>query len=616
MTIKEKLRPLANEWPLAIVLLIGLLMRIRGLTHQSLWLDELHTMNEADPSISWNELFRYLKCCDQHPPLYFITERIAFTLFGHTEFVARIISVIAGTFSILAVYWLGKELLNKSLGLIAAILTCVNFYNLAYSQEARCYIFAFLFAALSFLYFIRLIKNPVRKNALVYGLLTLALLYSHYYSLFTVAAQAVLGLLFIFREQGQARAKLFRLFAVSAVIIAAGYAPWLSFLKAIAGIKSFWIGTTDHSFLQNYFSEYFGNAELLKPVLVALLLAYVISIAIRNRNEFLSLQQDRLTFSFLVLAGWVFITLLIPYIRSVTSFPMLFPRYTIVVLPAILVAIAYGIELFNRPILKYAITTLVVVLSLVHLLGVRKYYTAVSKTQFREMSRFITENNAAAYPVINEITSWHQRYYLNKYGSKAEILAGRKESLIDSVLSGSSAKYKLQGFWIAGTSGDKKPGDSVLKRLDTAWIRVKEKDFFDAWAMLYVSKDVAAKEFISIPFDRFPDGPVLPGTGTVAIWNGAIHSSPVLLPQGNYNIIIQARGDAAGGQYPHLNIYINDKKTGDYYVTGAMEHRRFAFAHPRTDSVRITVEMDNDFTQPGQGDRNAFVSNIFFEPVK
>src|SRR5688572_24771984 len=147
-----------------MILLIGALFRFSGLDNQSLWLDELHTMNEADPNISWAALFNQLKCCDPHPPLHFIITRLSFSLFGHTEMVARMVTAVAGTLSILVMYGLGKELKNKNLGLLAALLTSFNYYNVFYSQEARVYIFAFLFAALSFLFFIKLIKKPVLKT--------------------------------------------------------------------------------------------------------------------------------------------------------------------------------------------------------------------------------------------------------------------------------------------------------------------------------------------------------------------------------------------------------------------------------------------------------------------
>src|SRR5689334_13818440 len=155
MNIPVRLRNYSDRWPVIAILLIGFLIRIRGLTYQSLWLDELHTMNEAGYNISFSELFHYLRCCDQHPPLYFLLEKISFSLFGHNAWAARFVSVLAGTAGIGAMYLLGKELYDKKAGWIAAILTAVNFYHISYSQEARPYILAFLFAALSFVWFIR-----------------------------------------------------------------------------------------------------------------------------------------------------------------------------------------------------------------------------------------------------------------------------------------------------------------------------------------------------------------------------------------------------------------------------------------------------------------------------
>jgi hypothetical protein len=603
-----------NHWPVILVLIAGFAMRITRLTQQSLWLDELHTMNEADPSIGWNELFGHLKCCDQHPPLQFIIARFSFTIFGHTEFVARFISVIVGTFSILAMYWLGRQMLNKRLGLIAAILTCINYYNLFYSQEARCYIFAFLFAALSFLYFIKLVQQPDRKNMIGYALLTLGLLYSHYYSLFVVAAQVFLALFFILSEKSPARTRLFRLFLVSGVIIAIGYVPILPLLKATTGIKSFWIAEVDHNFLQNYFSDYFGNAAVLIPVLTGLLLVYVINVAMNgNKERAAPVKDNMLSFSFIVLAGWMFITLLIPYIRSVTAFPMLFPRYTIVVLPAILLAIAYGIELFGKRLLVTVVTVLVVVLTLVHLLGTRKYYKAVSKTQFREMTEFVVSNNSGNYPIINERTPWHQGYYLKRLGSKVAILNGKKENTIDSIVMKSSARYDFKGFWIVGAHGDQKPGALMAAKLDSGYVLLKQADFYDAWAQLYVEASHAEGKMYTLSYNDFEGGAVLSDERVVAIWSGSIVSKPIALARGKYTVTISVKGDRGGDQFPHLIVYVDGKKISDFFVSANMESRQFVFVNNSDEPVVIKIEMDNDYAEEGKGDRNAFVARVLLE---
>lgn len=607
--IQKRLKPLFDQWPLAIILLIGFLMRVTGLTFQSLWLDELHTMNEAGPDMSWGRMFDYLKCCDQHPPLHFFIERFAFSVFGHTEFVARFVSVLAGTVSIWAMYKLGKEVLNKQLGLIAAILTCVNFYNLSYSQEARPYIFAFLFAALSFTWFIRLIKSPSRKTAILYSLFTLLLLYSHYYSLFVVAAQVALAILFIFQDKGPERKKLFTGLALGGIIIFIGYAPWLSFLRAMTRIESFWIQDISPTFLQDFFYGYFGNADILKPFLLLLLLIYVANVSM-NSSDITKVKGNPLLLSFIIILFWVFITLLIPYIRSLLTVPMLFPRYTIVILPAVLLALAYGIASFKNNLIKYSITGLLVVLSFIHILYVQKFYKKKSKSQFREMTQYIVQENTSNFPIINELTYWHQGYYLKKYGSKADIMPGKKENIIDSILSKGSAKYDLKGFWIAGAHGDKKPNDNTEKNLDTAYVLIKQKEFYDAWARLYVSKKGSGNDYSIISYDQFIGGSVLQDQQIVAVWTGSIQSKPLLLPRGKYQLTILAKGDHGGGQYPHLNIYIDKNKIGDYYLSGNIENMQFDFENTSTESITITIEMDNDFDKPGQGDRNAFIKQI------
>jgi uncharacterized membrane protein len=588
-----------------------MLMRMKNLATQSLWLDELHTMNEANPGITWREMFFMLKCCDQHPPLHFIIERIFFSLFGHTEFVARIISVLAGTISIWAMYFLGKEMVSKRLGLIAAALTCVNFYNLSYSQEARPYILAFLFAALSFAWFIRLVKTPKRKNALYYSLFTLLLLYSHYYSLFVVVSQGCLAILFIFQERRDQRKLLFRNFLFAGIIILAGYAPWISHLLAMTEIKSFWIQGIPPDFISQFFYGYFGDAEMLKPFLILLLLIYMLGIAFKSKS-ITGLKSNPLLFSFLILCFWVFITILIPYIRSLLWVPMLFPRYTIVILPAILIALAYGIELIGHSLARITILSLFLVLSMVHLVFTRKYYSGISKTQFREMTQYVVKENSHNFPIINELTAWHQRYYLERFGSKAKVLSGRKESLIDSILSKSSLAYHLDGFWIVGAHTDKKPDETASRKLDSTFRLVKEAEFMDAWARMYVSANASGSQNQVIRYNDFEGGSVMPATDYVAIWEGAIQSKPLTMTHGQYRIVIRAWGDQGGGQFPHINVYVNDKKIGDYFLNGQVEEKSFDFSSA-SDAAVIKIQMDNDFAEPGKGDRNAFVKGIFIE---
>ena len=182
MTAREWFRKKDNLFLLAI-LLTGFVLRFYRLGYQSFWVDEMHTMKQTDPTLtSWSWMFDSLGR-DQHPPLFYILERCLFTLFGTSEFLGRLLPALFGTLSIWAMYLLGKEIGTKKLGLIAAALTCLNYFCLYYSQEARDYMLVFLGATLSYLYFVRMIRSPDKTNRWLYTLFAIITVYSHYYGI-------------------------------------------------------------------------------------------------------------------------------------------------------------------------------------------------------------------------------------------------------------------------------------------------------------------------------------------------------------------------------------------------------------------------------------------------
>jgi len=79
--------------------------------------------------------------------------------FGNSEVILRTIPALAGTFLIPVFYLLGKEFKDKNCGLICATLATFSVFLLFYSQEARAYTLALLFASLSILFFLKAINN-------------------------------------------------------------------------------------------------------------------------------------------------------------------------------------------------------------------------------------------------------------------------------------------------------------------------------------------------------------------------------------------------------------------------------------------------------------------------
>ena len=102
---------------------------------------------------------------------------------------------------------------------------------------------------------------------------------------------------------------------------------------------------------------------------------------------------------------------------------------------------------------------------------------------------------------------------------------------------------------------------------------------------------------------------------TLAIWNGTVQSKPITLSKGSYELFITGRGDPGGNEYPHVIISVNDRIMGDYFMSGTLEQRSFRFEQVEDGAAVVKIEMDNDYYEPGKGDRNVFISQILFLPL-
>jgi mannosyltransferase len=592
------------------ILAFAAFLRFFALDKQSLWLDELHTMNEASPTLALRYLFEYLTCCDQHPPLYFFCEKILFLVFGHTSMVARSLSALLGTASVWIMYLLGKELGGKRLGLIAAVITCVNFYNIQYSQEARDYIMAFFFSTLSFLYFFRLIKNGGRINSWLYALCALGVLYSHYFGLFLVSGQFfTAGILWLQDKPG--RKRLFIAFLISAIIIFIGYIPWLPFLKQMAALKSFWIGSVDPHFVKDFFFGYFGNYNPLKPILLFTLILFSFHAWKTGFRFPVALRYSPVQLAFISFFITILFVFGIPYVRSLLVVPMLIDRYTIVAVPAFLMAIAFGFDLIPSNFVRSILIAAFLLFSLIDIFKVKKFYTATRKTQFRELTEYIVKNKRDSFPIVNERTSWHHQYYLDLYHYKGRVWAAKKETMVDSILSRSSPLYNIPGFWIVGAHiNEAKLADSSRAALDTAYDLVKQYDFYDAWAQLYISKHAVYDRPLIIGYEKFPNNITTLGRDRYAvILKGAITSDPIPMNAGHYTMEITSIGHPSRRIFPHLKIFIDETLIGDFFVNGELMENDIDFELKKQTNAIIKIEMDNDVPD-ASGEQKAFISKI------
>jgi mannosyltransferase len=70
-----------SNYIILLILILATVLRFYHVDYQSIWLDEICSIIEANPDIKWSDLQATIMVSDLHPPLYFALMKILFQLF-------------------------------------------------------------------------------------------------------------------------------------------------------------------------------------------------------------------------------------------------------------------------------------------------------------------------------------------------------------------------------------------------------------------------------------------------------------------------------------------------------------------------------------------------------
>ncbi|MFA5876404.1 MAG: glycosyltransferase family 39 protein [Candidatus Margulisiibacteriota bacterium] len=176
---------------LPAIILAGAVIRIFNISRESLWYDELFPVWAS--RLPLNELLVEVPA-SRHPPLYYLIGHVWFSL-GTSDFWIRMISWTAGVATIWLAYLAGKEIYNRRAGLWAAALAAASSYLYWYSREASDYALLIAVSTASLYFLIRSQNRGGWANWAAYVAMTTAALFTHYYAVFLLPAQAVFFLI-------------------------------------------------------------------------------------------------------------------------------------------------------------------------------------------------------------------------------------------------------------------------------------------------------------------------------------------------------------------------------------------------------------------------------------
>lgn len=280
------------------ILALATLLRLLQLDLQPLWWDEGYSVFFATRAFG-DMLAR--TAVDIHPPLYYALMQLWIATFGKDAFTLRLLSVALGVAALPLLYLIAKQLFDRRVARVAALLLAIAPLHIYYSQELRMYGMVTLLALASVALQLEIVnsefgiqnsqfefRNPqIKLWSALYVLCTAALLYTQYFAVFLIAAQmaVVLDLKFRARWEIPLRAWMMRWLLVGAL-----YVPWVLY----AGPK-----------LYVYVTQKVGIEQYTRLDPLTYLAQHLAAFSIGHVSEWTWLAWGTGVFVALALFGWV-----------------------------------------------------------------------------------------------------------------------------------------------------------------------------------------------------------------------------------------------------------------------------------------------------------------------
>ncbi len=125
---------------------------------------------------------------DGSPPLYYLILHVWTGAVGHSEAATHFLSVLIGLLTVPAALWAGRSLFGTRCGWFCAALAATDPFLTSYAQETRMYELVALLSLLACVAFVRAFLFSDRRYVAPLALTLAALLYTHNWGIFLLAA--------------------------------------------------------------------------------------------------------------------------------------------------------------------------------------------------------------------------------------------------------------------------------------------------------------------------------------------------------------------------------------------------------------------------------------------
>jgi mannosyltransferase len=328
-------RWIVDAIPLGVILLAALTLRVWDLDFTSLWYDEVITMRVARADNPLALIAQLDQLDGTRAPLHPLLLQAWLRVLGSSDLAGRSFSVVCGLITVWLVYELGRRAFDEETGRWAAWLAAVCPPLVYYAREARMYAWLVLLTCLSWLAFLSFRQTATRAQCVIYGLLLIALVYSHPVGLFMVAAH---GLAYLLVRSGLVLRLRWWLAIQVGVIL--GLLPWMR--KYLDHGTDYPMPRYPPQTLLAVPIEYIGGNSLVLAVCLAIVGVGLVSWKRRDRTHWPSIANSTEN---LALLTWSMAPPVLMYLYSYLSQPIFGPaRYHLFIAPAYLLLVAHGLS--------------------------------------------------------------------------------------------------------------------------------------------------------------------------------------------------------------------------------------------------------------------------------
>jgi mannosyltransferase len=383
---------------LALLMVLSAVFCFLFLAKKPFWFDEAFSVELA--RFNWHNFAGLVWKREGNMALYYLLLR-AWAPFGHSPFFFRSLSVLPTVATVPVVYWLGHELYDRRVGLIAAMLLTFNAWQIRYAQEARSYSLFIFLASLSCAFFIAYLAQPSARNRVGHILASSLAIYAHFYAVLLVIAQW-LSLRFLHRDRVPwDSSRNWRWIALLA-------SPAMIFIVKTGASPLHWIQRPGIRDLFPFAEHITGNGGVL------LLLAYgsaciAAVIPVASSQWRVSWNSWRVRF----LLCWLLFPVLFTLAVSLGR-PLFLGRYFVFCLPALVLLAAAGLARLNRNWLL--VPALAVFLGL-SLKGTMAYYHNdfdLTRDDWSGVSRYVLEHSRPGDALIFYVAMGRMPYQFFK----------------------------------------------------------------------------------------------------------------------------------------------------------------------------------------------------------